>query len=258
MQRTCTKRSLVQLENEDPASAFMSEAKLEKLGKNYLDFIASAESRFPLLFGREARIRKFKKFKAAKLEYQEGARGGKYSELGTKKDILNKLSQNKLLERRLKKELLKKNGRFGINVLWQSEGSRRGVLKRNQKSSIGFRSSERFRRQHSRPGQIPFRVTKMHTEQMGSSGRAWSVRRSLKRSEKSKENVAVWGRRSYRKENSCRGNGEKAKKYQIKKSKSNFFLKKKKVHLKSEACGKKKGNSVLASYLRIKRLKSQN
>lgn len=247
-------------QSEDQSNAFLSETKLEKLGKNYLDFIASAESKFPLLFGRDAQIRKFKKFKAAKLEYQQGARGGKYSELGTKKDILNKLSQNKLLERRLKKEMLKKCGNQRINGGWKSEASRepkRGIVKTGKRFHSQFRAKKQSKRAKKDEVHLPVKIQKMNTEERSSIRRTRSLRRSFK-GNKPMNCLGNWIQSSQSKENSNRQNlGNETKKYKIKKSKSNFFFKKKKIFLKSESSAAEPRDSILTSYLRIKRLKNQ-
>lgn len=254
----------MELESPSQANGFLSEAKLEKLGKNYLDFIASAESRFPLLFGREAQIKKFKKFNAAKLEYQQGSRGGKYSELGTKRDILNKLSQNKLMERRLKKAMLKKSrtqrflGKGGPFV--RSEGSREtrrrrlcsGKAKNPVKSGKGW-----FRRQSREQGQGALTVKRIDTGREKTRRMSKSLKRNFGKEFEGDRAVASCARTSRGKENSERGNQVWAQKYQIKKSRSSFFFRKKKRFLKTDNEDERRARLSLAPFLKIQRLKSQ-
>jgi hypothetical protein len=248
-------KSLINLEQIEENDNFLSESRLEHLGKNYLDFIASAESRFPLLFGKEAQIRKFKKFKASKLEYQHGARGGKYSELGTKKDIINKLSQNKLLERRLKKEKSKK--------LYHKSAFRSNTLKNIKSKKFLSRTNSRRSEKETKMskcksnlfGKLPFRIQKINTieNKINHSNLIKSKSFHIKQKKTlNRTNTKYQCQESHYQLNNLKNLFAPKSNYKIKKCKSSFFFKKKKFDMKSKFKENKQKNNFLCSFVKIK------
>lgn len=226
-----------------------------------MDFVASAESKFPLLFGREAQIRKFKKFQAQKLEYQNGARGGKYSELGTRKDIFNKLSKNKLLERRNKKNKKKYSSSFKrlytnsthkSGLMYVAKGENCKTLPRYKKKTTKM---DIMRSYKSNIQELPFEIEKITTE-----GREKiKQNKYLKRAKSFQHHVTTLLTSGGYKEsvlNSMRNDKnkqkEQTKKYCIKKCKSGFFYRKKKVPINQKYLVKNNEFENLRNYMTIK------
>ena len=123
----------------------LSKTRIETLGRNFLEFIVSAEQRFPLLFA-EGQRHEFFKFKAKK------GRAVQVSGASCQRSIRNMLSKLKLKERRRRK----KNDRLKPR-LWQIAGAKcfqkskdkgkiNNFLKENKAYKPLRRSNKRFKK----------------------------------------------------------------------------------------------------------------
>lgn len=120
----------------------LSKTKIETLGRNFLEFIVSAEQRFPLLFaeGQKHEFFKFKAKKAKKLQ-MTGA--------SCQKNVRNMLSKLKLKERRMKKQ-----NQNSQSKLWRIKNKKYQSSLINPKKTNNFVKNQKLEKKPSKNRKI--------------------------------------------------------------------------------------------------------